>query len=197
MNVYSTNHPIIPNTGEYLRYKKIVSIHSEDRNMLKFPLSSQFEIELPEEITNIECVKLISWSFPSNYDVFSISNKNLVMTFKFTSIYTMNIPVAGTDLYQQTLPEVYNILTANIDKEYIVRISPGTYSPQQLVMELQNMFNQSVETFVYNTMQDTGYINASNFINGTTLYTGGYNGFYVVFNEVTNHIWFGNNISYI
>ena len=49
MNVYSTNHPIIPNNGEYIRYKKLVSIHSEDRNILKYPLSSQFEIELPEE----------------------------------------------------------------------------------------------------------------------------------------------------
>lgn len=195
MNVYSTNHPIIPNTGEYLRYKKLVSIHSEDRNMVKFPLASQFEIEMPEELTNVETVKLISWSFPSNYDVFSAPNKNLTITFKFTSADTMNDPGSGpfTDPYQNTLPTAFSILTTNITKEYIAMISPGTYSPRQLVMELQNVMNQAVENFIYNTMVTTGYAGASDFKNGSTLYGGGYYGFTVIYNEVSNHIWFGNN----
>ena len=49
----SSNHPIIQNTNDYFVYKKYVSIHSEDRDMLRFPDSSQFEIELPEELTNV------------------------------------------------------------------------------------------------------------------------------------------------
>lgn len=195
MNMYSTNHPLISNTGEYVRYKKIVSIHSEDRNIIKFPLASHFEIELPEELTNIEMIKLVSWSFPSNYDVFSFTNKNLVLTFKFDTITnptgTSTAPI--TDPYQLTLPEVYNILTTNINHEYVVRIGQGTYAPNQLAMELQNMMNESVQLFVYNTMVDNGYPGAEDFLNGSSLHTGGYNGFSVVFNTVSHHLWFGNN----
>ena len=196
MNVYSTNHPIIANTGEYTRNRKIVSIHSEDRNMLKYQIASQFEIEMPEELTNVESIRLVSWSFPSNYDVFSISNKNLVFTFKFTSVDTINNPGTGPfpDVYQNTLPEVYTILTDNITHEYVVNINPGTYSPTQLVMELQNQMNQAVETFVYNAMVQSGYANKDDFLAGSALYPGGYYGFSVTFNEVSGHIWFGNNI---
>lgn len=193
MNVYSTNHPLQPNTGEYIRNRKIVSIHSEDRNILKFPLASQFEIEMPEEFANVESVKLVSWCFPSNYDVFSVSNKNLVLTFMFTSVTTMNIPVSGTDPYQATLPEVYAIITNNITHEYICNITVGTYTPSQLVMELENVMNRAVELFVYNQMVATGYPNALDFLNGNSTNVGGYNGFSVAFNEVSNHIWFGNN----
>jgi hypothetical protein len=198
MNVYSTNHPLIANTGEYVRYKKIVSIHSEDRNIKKFPMSSQFEIELPEELTNIETVKLVSWSFPSNYNVFSVFNKNLVCTFKFTSVANISNPSSAfsgpiTDPYQLTLPEVYNILITNIDHEYVVNIEEGSYSPKQLAMELENMMNEAVQLFVYNTMISSGYPGVDDFINGSTLYPGGYNGFRVVFNEVSHTIWLANN----
>ena len=98
-----------------------------------------------------------------------------------------------SDPYQNTLQEVYNIIISNIDYEYIVSITPGTYSPDQLAMELQNVMNQAVETYVYNSMLASGYIYASDFLAGSSVYTGGYYGFYVVFNEVSNHLWFGNN----
>ena len=46
--VYNTNqsHPLIPSSQEYLFYKKYVSIHSEDRDIIKYPNASFFEIEL-------------------------------------------------------------------------------------------------------------------------------------------------------
>ena len=45
----STNHPIIPNANEYMYQRQYVSIHSEDRNLLRFPRSSEFEVELPQD----------------------------------------------------------------------------------------------------------------------------------------------------
>ena len=39
-----TGHPIQPNAQEYMSYTKHVSIHSEDRDIIKFPNSSVFEI---------------------------------------------------------------------------------------------------------------------------------------------------------
>ena len=78
----STNHPLIPNSQEYLVYRKIISIHSEDRDIVKFPSSSDFEIELPQDYLNVRAATLSSWTFPANYSTFSLENKNITMSFK-------------------------------------------------------------------------------------------------------------------
>jgi hypothetical protein len=39
----ATNHPLIDNIQNYTVEKKCVSIHSEDRNQLKYPNSTEFE----------------------------------------------------------------------------------------------------------------------------------------------------------
>ena len=53
----STNHPIIPNAQQYMFEQKYVSIHSEDRDIVKYPCSSDFEIELPQDYCNVQGVK--------------------------------------------------------------------------------------------------------------------------------------------
>lgn len=203
MNILNNdpNHPLIANTGQYVKYKKIVSIHSEDRNILKFPLASHFEIDLPDDLINIESVKLVSWGFPSNYDVFSLENKNLELTFTFPSAANITIPPMNptasppiTDTYLLTLPKVYDILVASVGHEFVVVINPGSYDPSQLVMELTNKMNNVVQSYIVQKMNETGY-DPTPFIQGSSTYQGGYNGFAVAFNKVSNKIWFGNNIS--
>ena len=49
----NTSHPLIPNSQDYIYYRKYVSVHSEDRNMLKYPDSCEFEFELPEDLCNV------------------------------------------------------------------------------------------------------------------------------------------------
>ena len=73
----NTGHPIQPNAQEYMSYTKHVSIHSEDRDIIKFPNSSFFEIELPEDINNVVSVRLSTWTFPANYSTFSETFNNL------------------------------------------------------------------------------------------------------------------------
>ena len=51
-------HPLQQNSQDYLSYKKYVSIHSEDRDILAYPNASEFEIELQEDINNISTMKL-------------------------------------------------------------------------------------------------------------------------------------------
>ena len=60
----NNNHPLIPNSNQYLFERKFVSINSEDRDLIKYPNSSEFEIELPQDYVNVQSVKLYSWSFP-------------------------------------------------------------------------------------------------------------------------------------
>jgi hypothetical protein len=86
MNNFSS-HPLITNSQQYVFQKKFISIHSEDRDILKYPISSSFEIELPQDYLNVQSVKLSSWSFPSNYYVFSISQINFIFVFPALSVH--------------------------------------------------------------------------------------------------------------
>jgi hypothetical protein len=189
MNRYSTNHPIIPNNSEYVKYRKQVSIHSEDRNIEKYPSAASFEIELPEDIVNVEKVELISWCFPSNYDVFSVANKNLLITFKFTDLTP---PAPGATPYLIALNAAFNLMSLpeNENHEYVVVIQPGTYTPTQFVQELENRFNYTVEQHIVALM-----LNDPTYAPLVPDYEagGGYNGFSVAFNDVSNKVWFGNN----
>ena len=78
----NNNHPLITNSQNYALIKKYVSIHSEDRDFLKFPNASQFEIELPEDLLNVSTVKVSDWQLPLVYDVYSKLYSNVTMTFK-------------------------------------------------------------------------------------------------------------------
>ena len=87
------NHrPLIKNSNTYFIDKKYISINSEDRDATKYPNASEFEISLPQEYTNVVSARLYSWSFPANYDVFSQTNLNIILTFNFTN----PCPVTGS-----------------------------------------------------------------------------------------------------
>jgi hypothetical protein len=64
---------VIPNAQQYMLEKKYVTIHSEDRDCIKYPNSSEFEIELPQDYCNVQGVRLASWCIPNNYNIFSSS----------------------------------------------------------------------------------------------------------------------------
>jgi hypothetical protein len=102
-NVYNANtsHPLIPNSQEYAFYKKYISIHSEDRDITKYPNSSSFEIELPEDLLNIYTVRLSEWSFPANYSTFSSINSNITMTFKINSPFQPSSQGYSIPLYDE------------------------------------------------------------------------------------------------
>jgi hypothetical protein len=186
-NTYSNtnqNHPIQQNSQNYLSYKKYISIHSEDRDAISYPNSCEFEIELPEDITNISTMKLVDWSFPSNYDTFSVLNSNITMLFKFECLYQPN----NSNVYPLE-DAIYKALS-NCDDEYIVTIGEGFYNPSQLAKELTNKFNEAVTKniicYLNNNISLTYLL--EDFIN-----SGGYKRFVIVYNNVSQKIWFGNS----
>jgi len=195
--VYNTNttHPLIPSSQEYIYYKKYVSVHSEDRNMIKYPNSSKFEFELPEDLLNVVSIRLINWSFPSNYNTFSVLNLNISMTFKINNPYNPN-ENAVFDLLPQ---KIFECLFKTQEKEFIVFIEEGFYNPQQMTTELTNKFNQVVfnriSLYFIDIINDpttspsdkTTYETAL-----TLLQKEGYNNFVIVYNNVSQKIWFGN-----
>lgn len=179
----SSTHPLIPNANQYYIEKKYVSIHSEDRDILKYPNSSEFEIELPQDYLNVHSAKLSTWSFPANYNVFSPLNFNIAMTFKFIKLYN-----PGEHSYSDPLTEaIFAGLYSLIGNQYIVRIETGFYNPSQMATELTNKFNESVSNILIEFFTNTPAYNYA-----LALFTG-YNRFSIVYNSVGQRLWFGNN----
>ena len=192
----NNNHPLIPNSQEYIYFKKYVSIHSEDRNILKYPNASEFEIELPEDVTNVVSLRLVQWSFPSNYNLFSVLNKNITMTFKINNPYNPN----ENGLENILLLKMFEFLYTNQYNNYNIIIEQGNYTPQQLATDLTNRFNNLItdELTDYFNLKMTDpslsleeqqeYSQALEELNSQ----GGYTNFVIVYNEVSKKIWFGN-----
>ena len=183
------NHPLQQNSQNYLQYKKYVSIHSEDRDALAYPSSAEFEIELPEDITNISTMKLSEWAFPSNYDSFSILNSNVTMIFSITDPYDFPLyyPADTTSIDYH----IYKALIENNEinnGEFTIIIEEGFYNPLQLANELQNKFNEAVTKVIELYMiKNSLIVELNTFVSG-----GGYTRFVIVYNNVSQKIWFGN-----
>ena len=193
--VYNTNqtHPLIPSSQEYLFYKKYVSIHSEDRDIIKYPNASHFEIELPEDLLNVSTISLANWSFPENYDVFSHNNSNITMTFQLNNPFRFEVLEDKNYYYYFAL---YTALFINADYNYTIVIEPGCYNPDQMVTELNNKFNYAVTQKILHFFQDTTtpYYDPVLYPEYLLKFVtdGYYTNFKIVYNQVSQKIWFGN-----
>ena len=182
----STMHPLIQNSQEYMVYKQFVSIHSEDRNISKYPFSNQFEIMLPQDYTNVVSVGLDSWTFPAHYNTFSAIQNNISIVIKFTNIYNPGIGAPPV------LTAIYDALLANQDNPYIVVIGEGFYNPIQIAKEITNRMNITVSVYIHEYLVNNGYL--SSVITQFDL-IGGYDQFVVAYNEVEQKLFFGNKSS--
>ena len=183
-NNISTNHPLIPNSNDYIIYKKFVSIHSEDRDILKYPVSSIFEIELPEDIINVYSLRLVNWTFPANYNTFSTLNKNVRMTFVINNPYNPGANMVFNPLEQ----EIFECLFTSTNEQFVIIIEDGLYTPDQMVTELQNKFNTAVSLRILKFLQDKGLVDLITEFKSQ----GGYSKFVIVYNTVGQKIWYGN-----
>lgn len=180
----SNNHPIIPNSQDCIIYKKYVSIHSEDRDSVKYPSSSQFEVEMPEDITNVFSLRLINWTFPANYNTFSALNQNVGMTFLITNPYNPH----ANHVHNPLEEAIYVCLTLTAQTPFIIIIEDGFYNPDQMVLELQNKFNAVVSDHIIRYFKDRGMpLLLEAFVK-----MGGYTKFVMAYNAVSQKIWFGN-----
>jgi len=181
----STNHPLIPNADEYMYDRQFVSIHSEDRNMLKYPNSSEFEIELPQDYCNVQAVRLDSWTFPANYNVFSLNQNNISIVFDITNPYDPT----NYNITDPIMVIVSEALFAYVGNPFISIITEGFYNPFQMATELTNRMNHTVTIVIQQYIME----NAPELLEEFNKV--GYNQFVVAYNEVAQKLWFGNKSS--
>ena len=111
------NHPLIPREQTYVLTRKILSVHSYDRDIRKWPNAAHFEISLPQPLLNVQSLRLIEITLPSNQYVFSNNNQNTKLSFVLTSLYPRPLTIT---------------------------IEEGAYTPDQLAIEIETKMNVSV-----------------------------------------------------
>ena len=191
MNKNISNHrPLIENSNQYFFERKFISISSEDRDITKYPNSAEFEMLLPQEYLNVASARLYSWSFPSNYNVFSATYFNVTITFKFNKLYN-----PGENAFSDILTEgIFAALYYNSENEIVTNIEAGFYNPQQLATELTNRFNYAVTKVINNFFEDSSLWRGVDYNAAKLLFenSSGYDRFVIVFNSVSLKLWFGN-----
>ena len=119
--VIQTSHPIQRRAQTFTLDRKILSIHSFDRDISKWPNSNYFEIDLPEAAANIQSIRLVQIGLPSNQFVFSNEYQNTKLSFVHQATTTNPPPYGGT---------ICNII-----------ISEGSYTSQELAIEIASKMN--------------------------------------------------------
>lgn len=173
MSRFITNqiHPLIENSNEYIFFNKTISIHSEDRDIIKYPNSSLFELDLPQDYCNISKVTLGNYNFPLYNNVFSLTQNNLTFSFLLHSL-SIDMPTSTEPVFLYNIP-------------FITYITQGTYTTSQMPIELTNRMNEAVTLYVLNYYEQNGITD--------TFYT--YSSFIVTYNEVNFTLFFGNTSS--
>lgn len=125
---------------EYQTYqldRKIISIHSEDRNIDKWPNANEFEITLPEDLLNVQSIRLVNVNFPSVIYTFSKYYHNTKLRFQV-------IPNTTNETQEISLNQK---LQSDISY-FEIEIQEGTYDPDQLAFELTAKMNRQVSQYL-------------------------------------------------
>lgn len=115
MNSYNLGNskPLIHREQNYVLDRKLVTVHSEDRDITKWANANTFEIMLPEPLLNVQSMRLIQATVPGSFFTFSNDYQNTKMQFTVNGV------------------------------SYIIAIQDGYYTPEQLSRELTNKMNRS------------------------------------------------------
>lgn len=116
-NPLGNSKPLINREQNYVLDRKLLTVHSEDRDITKWPNSNTFEIMLPEQLLNVQSMRLVQATLPATFFTFMNDYQNT--KFQFT--------VAGVS--------------------HNITIQDGFYTPAQLALELTNKMNQAVTGF--------------------------------------------------
>jgi hypothetical protein len=106
--------PIINREQNYVLDRKLISIHSEDRDITKWPNANTFEIMLPEPILNVQSMRIVQTTFPGNFYTFSNDYQNTKLSFSINNT------------------------------SHTIVIEEGYYTPDQMTFELMNLMNSAI-----------------------------------------------------
>ena len=154
--ILNDNHPLIPREQNYVLEQKIISIHSYDRDISKWPNANHFEIELPENLTNVQSMRLAEITLPHNHYVFTNAYQNIKL------IFSVEGPVQNTT-------------------KLTITISEGSYTAEQLAIEVATKMNIAVAATILSPYNH--FICAYNSVTNTFWFGNDQDAFALYFNE--------------
>lgn len=137
------SHSLIAREQNYILDRKLISIHSEDRDIKKWPNSNHFTVQLPEPMNNVQSMRVVECSMPINYYVFMNKYQNTKFSFTLE-------PQDPSDNY-------YTILQDNSNVTHTITIPEGYYHPEQLANELQGQLNLYMTNFIQSKGSTSSY----------------------------------------
>lgn len=169
------NHQLIQREQNYLHHRKLLTIHSEDRDVNKWPNSNHFEVALPASYVNVESMRLLDISLPVNSYSFSNGLQNTKLSFSLTfDLADFQDPIDSSNAIT---------VTANIN------IDEGFYTPEQLSNELTSKMNRAIQNIL---ITDISSNYSTQYANYLTSHPHDYSYFIVYFNAANQKFWFGN-----
>ena len=170
MNFLNVNrqNDLITRSQTYVLDRKLVTVHSNDRDIKKWPHANNFEVEIPETIQNIQSLRVVQTSFPMKLYTFSNEYQNTKMSFKI-------IP----EPREQVDDIVYIILSQSRNHSYTIEIQEGTFTPEEICREIERKMNREVYE----------YLISKNLTPAEAEYTY----FTLTFDSVSQKIFFGNS----
>jgi hypothetical protein len=167
------NHQLIQREQNYLHHRKLLTIHSEDRDVNKWPKPNHFEVILPTSYANVESMRLLDISLPVNFYSFSNSLQNTKLKFSLTFNLAEFKDPSGNEV--TIFPEI------NIDE--------GFYTPEQLSNELTSKMNRSVQDILVTDISNNYSTQYAAYL---ASHPSDYSYFIIYFNSANQKYWFGN-----
>jgi len=110
--ILQTSHPLIQSEQTFVLDRKLISVHSVDRDYQKWPNSNHFGVDLGEAFHNVQSMRLINFSVPANNYTFSTAYQNTKMSFTYQHNYLISMVNWGT------LTQAWNMLTGTNSLTY-------------------------------------------------------------------------------
>lgn len=131
--------PLINREQNFVLDRRLLSVHSTDRDITKYPNSHFFEILLPETMYNVQSLRLVQCDFPGNYYVFSNDYQNTKISVKY-----------------------------DVDPTKLITITSGLYSGTDLATELQTQLKTINPNFLVTYNNSSQKFTISNTTNNKT-----------------------------
>lgn len=160
----SSTHNLIDRSQNYLAARKLVTIHSIDRDIRKWPKSNNFEVRLPQAIQNVQYMRLANISIPNTAISYSVNNQNTKLSFSLSKV--------GVN-WDATLKNQL-ALAVNL----VIELQEGSYTCEEMANALTYLMNAAV----------TNYLSSAH---GSTYK---YDKFLITCNETNGRLIFGNTI---
>ena len=176
----NNSHQLIPREQTYVLNRKLLTIHSEDRDIRQWPNANQFEIVLPTTYTSVSTLQLVECNITTTNYTFSKEYQNTKFSFK---VFPNPYPSDGNT----TTSLLYYYLNNGDTPEngdggqsmtYRGEISEGYYTQSQLANELEFKLNKAVVDAIFEADSSA---------------TVTYDHFRVHYDSITQRLWIAND----